>query len=81
MIRFGSNRNYWPEQTSIMKVKYDREVDILYIRLTDSLIEESDEDRPGMVIDYDVQGMIVGLEIMNASKRMAQPNSVELEIA
>ena len=63
-----------------MKVKYDREVDILYIRLTDSPIEESDEDRPGMIIDYDVQGMIVGLEIMNASKRMAQPNSVELEI-
>lgn len=64
-----------------MKVKYDREVDILYIKLTDSPIEESDEDRLGMVIDYDVQGMIAGLEIMNASKRIAQPNSVELEIA
>ncbi len=64
-----------------MKVKYDREVDILYIRLTDSLIQESDEDRPGMVIDYDIQGMIVGFEVMNASKRMAQPNLVELEIA
>ena len=64
-----------------MKVKYDREVDILYIRLTDLPIEESDEDRPGMIIDYDVEGMIVGLEIMNASKRMAQPNLVELEIA
>ena len=63
-----------------MKVKYDREVDILYIRLTDSLIQESDEDRPGMVIDYDIQGMIVGFEVMNASKRMAQPNLVELEI-
>ena len=38
-------------------------------------------DRPGMVIDYDIQGMIVGFEVMNASKRMAQPNLVELEIA
>ena len=64
-----------------MKVRYDREVDILYIRLTDSSIEQSDEDRPGMVIDYDAEGMIVGLEIMNASKQMAQPNLVELEIA
>lgn len=64
-----------------MKVKYDRDVDILYIKLNDSQIEESDEDRPGMVIDYDADGLIVGIEIMNASKRMAQPNMVELEIA
>ena len=64
-----------------MKVKYDSNVDILYIRLNDSLIEESDEDRPGMVIDYDADSMMVGIEIMNASKRMAQPTMVELEIA
>ena len=64
-----------------MKVKYDREVDILYIRLNDSQIEESDEDRPGMVIDYDAEGLIVGIEIMNASKRMVHPTMVELEIA
>ena len=64
-----------------MKVKYDREVDILYIRLNDSPIEESDEDRLGMVIDYDANGLIVGIEIMNASKRMTQPAMVELEIA
>lgn len=64
-----------------MKVKYDREVDILYIRLTDLPIEESDEDRPGIIIDYDNEGMIVGLEIMNASKRITQPNLVQLEIA
>ncbi|GAB2606656.1 DUF2283 domain-containing protein [Spirosoma areae] len=64
-----------------MKVKYDRDVDILYIRINDSQIEESDEDRPGMVIDYDADGLIVGIEIMNASKRMAQPDRVELEIA
>ena len=64
-----------------MKVKYDREVDILYIQLNDLPIEESDEDRPGMVVDYDINGQVVGIEIMNASKRMAQPTTVELEIA
>ncbi|WP_020604487.1 DUF2283 domain-containing protein [Spirosoma spitsbergense] len=64
-----------------MKVKYDREVDILYIKINDSPIDESDEDRPGMVIDYDIDGLIVGIEIMNASKRMAQPTTIELEIA
>jgi len=56
-----------------MKVKYDREVDILYIRLTDALIEESDEPQPGLVIDYDAEGAVVGFEIMNASKRCPNP--------
>lgn len=64
-----------------MKVKYDREVDILYIRLTDEAIDESDEAQPGLVIDYDADGTVVGFEIMNASKKMARPASVELEIA
>ncbi|MGF7218498.1 uncharacterized protein YuzE [Spirosoma lacussanchae] len=64
-----------------MKVKYDREVDILYIQLTDAQIEESDADRPGMIIDYDASGMMVGIEILNASKRMDRPTMVELEVA
>lgn len=58
-------------------MKYDREVDILYIQLNDLPIE----DRPGMVVDYDINGQVVGIEIMNASKRMAKPTTVELEIA
>ncbi len=64
-----------------MKVSYDREVDILYIKLTDATIEESDEEKPGYVIDYDANGSIVGIEIMNASKSVTKPNSVELAIA
>ncbi len=64
-----------------MKVKYDREVDILYIKLTDASIEESDEDRPGIILDYDANGDIVGIEVLNASKKMAQLTTVELEVA
>ncbi len=64
-----------------MKLKYDREVDILYIKLNDAPIQESDEDHPGVVLDYDAEGQIVGIEIMNASKRAIQPTEVELEIA
>lgn len=64
-----------------MKVNYDREVDSLYIRLTDETIEESDEEKPGFVIDYDSNGSVVGIEIMNASKSVSKPNTVELAIA
>ena len=64
-----------------MKLKYYREVDILYIKLIDAPVEESDEDHPGVVFDYDADGGIVGIEIMNASKRNIQPTKLELEVA
>ena len=46
---------------SDMKVTYDQEVDTLRIILNDEDIEESDEDKPGVIIDYDKQGSTVGL--------------------
>lgn len=64
-----------------MKVSYEREVDILYIKLTDAVIEESEEEKPGFVIDYDADGLLVGIEIMNASKSVSKPTSVELAVA
>jgi uncharacterized protein YuzE len=64
-----------------MKVRYDKDVDILVIRFSDLPITESDEDKPGVIIDYAEDGTIVGLEIMNASKKLSQPNKVEYEIA
>jgi uncharacterized protein YuzE len=48
--------------------------------LSDAAIEESDEDKPGVILDYDKDGNIVGLEILEASKRMANPSSVEYAV-
>ena|ERR1017187_1665346 len=66
---------YWRAR---MKVTYDQEVDILNIELTDNLIEESDEDKPGVILDYDSEGNVVGIEILDASKRMPIPITVEV---
>jgi uncharacterized protein YuzE len=63
-----------------MKVTYDPEVDVLRIVLAETPIEESDEDKPGVVLDYDRQGNLVGLEVLNASKRVANPRSVEYAV-
>lgn len=41
---------------------------------------ESDESRPGVVLDYDAEGNVVGLEIPDASKRMENPRSVEYAV-
>ncbi len=64
-----------------MKVKYDPEVDVLSIVLSDAPAEESDEDKPGVILDYDKNGNVVGLQILDASKRMENPMSVEYAIA
>lgn len=64
-----------------MKVKYDREADVLYIQLSDAPIIDSDEERKGIVLDYDDEGRIVGIEILNASKTLPQPTKVEYEVA
>jgi uncharacterized protein YuzE len=63
-----------------MKVTYDAEVDILRIILSDAEIEESDEDKPGVILDYDKDGNIVGLEVLNASKRTTNPRAVEYAV-
>ncbi len=64
-----------------MKVKYDKEVDILYIILTDQQIDESDEEKPGIILDYAADGSIVSIEVLNASIKINQPNILEHEVA
>jgi len=63
-----------------MKVKYDQEVDVLTIEFSSVPVEESDEDKPGIILDYDKDGNIVGIEILNASKRMENPRSLEYAV-
>ena len=63
-----------------MKVTYDAEVDVLRIVLSDQAVDESDEDKPGIIIDYDTQGNVVSMEILDASKRGMNPHGVEYVI-
>lgn len=64
-----------------MKIKYDKETDILYIRLKDVAIDESEEDKKGIILDYSADGQLVGIEVLNASKSMDQPSKIEYELA
>jgi uncharacterized protein YuzE len=63
-----------------MKITYDPDVDVLRILFSNTPIEESDEDKPGVILDYDKDGNIVGLEILDASKRMENPRAVEYAV-
>ncbi len=65
-----------------MKVKYDKENDVLYIRLNNNAIAESDSEKPGLILDYyDNEENIVGIEVLNASKKVERPLKVEYEVA
>jgi uncharacterized protein YuzE len=63
-----------------MKVTYDPEVDVLRIVFSSRPIEESDEKKPGVILDYDGDGNIVGLEILAASLRVENPRLMEYAI-
>ena len=64
-----------------MKLVYYAETDILRVLFSRAAIEESDEDKPGVILDYDKDGNIVGLEILEASKRMDNLRSLEYAVA
>ena len=63
-----------------MKVSFDRDADALYIRFSDDEIAETAEVRPGLMLDYDAKGRIVGLEILNASESLAGPDMKRLAV-
>lgn len=53
-----------------MKLKIDKENDALYFRLDESAIVESEEVQPGVILDYNEQGQVIGIEILALSKRI-----------
>ena len=57
-----------------MKLKIDEEADALYLRLDESAIVESKEVQPGVILDFDKENKVVGIEVLNLSKRVAREN-------
>jgi uncharacterized protein YuzE len=59
-----------------MKIIYDQETDTMTVLFKESTVEESDEAKSGIIIDYDKIGVIVSIEILDAKKRITQPTQV-----
>lgn len=66
---------------AVMKITYDPEVDVIRIVFSNAPIEESDEEKPGVILDYDKDGNVVGMEILDASRRIENPRAVEYAVA
>ncbi len=65
-----------------MRIKLDPESDALYIRLSERPIVESEEVAKGVILDFDDQGRIVGLEILDVSEKFSAEDlqSVQVDI-
>ena len=63
-----------------MEIRYDKEVDILVVTFSKNSVVESDEEKPGIILDYDKNGGIVSIEIIDASERVTDPEKVELSV-
>lgn len=62
-----------------MKVIYDRETDTLVLVLREGQVSESDELRADLVADYDSEGHMVSLELLNASRHLSEPGEISYE--
>ena len=57
-----------------MKIAYDSEIDALYVLLADASIKESEEVADGLVLDFDTEGRIVAIELLDATKHLSVVN-------
>lgn len=63
-----------------MKVTYDARTDTVTVIFKEgAAIAESEEDRPGVILDYDERGELVSLEVVDASSRITEPRKVEFQ--
>jgi uncharacterized protein YuzE len=69
-------------EAAIVRANYDPRTDTLTFVLKDDVeIADSDEDKPGIILDYDKHGDLVSLEILDASKRVTEAKKMEFQIA
>ena len=64
-----------------MKAVYDVKTDTLTLTLGGGAVVESDEDKPGVILDYDAAGNLVSIEILDASRRVAETRSMQFQVA
>jgi uncharacterized protein YuzE len=63
-----------------MKADYDPSVDILTVTFSNAPVDESDEIKPGVIVDYDAAGNVIGFEILDASRCVQDPAAMEFAV-
>jgi YD repeat-containing protein len=69
-------------ESGIVKSNYDPRTDTVTLILKDGAkVAESDEDKPGVILDYDERGNLVSMEILDASRRVTEATKMEFQVA
>ena len=63
-----------------MKIEYDREADALYIQLRDAKVDDNIDIEEGVTVDVDGEGHIIGVEVLDASKRLSPSELTRLTV-
>ncbi|MBN1867390.1 DUF2283 domain-containing protein [Candidatus Sumerlaeota bacterium] len=64
-----------------MKAIYDSKTDTLVLEFKPGPVVESDEEKPGVILDFDADGDLVSMEILDASKRVSEARSMQFQVA
>jgi uncharacterized protein YuzE len=64
-----------------VRIHIDHEVDALYIRLNEAPIVESEEVQEGVILDFNADGVVVGIEMLGISRRMSPEEMRTLHFA
>lgn len=62
-----------------MRVNYDAKTDTLTVVFREVAVAESDEEKPGVILDYDESGNVVSIEVLDASRRVEEPGKVTVQ--
>ena len=61
-----------PAKGDSMKIEFDQEADALYIELAQGDVDKTEEIKPGLILDYDINGNVLGVEMLYISKRASE---------
>jgi uncharacterized protein YuzE len=63
-----------------MRIRYDEKVDALYLRLDNSRVVESDEVKPGIILDFNAKKQVVGIEVLRLKRRVRKADLRQLKL-
>jgi uncharacterized protein YuzE len=63
-----------------MRIRYDEKVDALYVRLDESDVVESEEVKPGIILDFNAKNEVVGIEVLEVKQRIPKGDLQQLKV-
>ena len=63
-----------------VRIRYDATVDALYLELDDSAVAESEELKPGIVVDFNEKNEVVGIEVLDLKRRLSRDDLEQLKV-